>query len=110
MNPSLTRPAFPTGFLLLLGSFCIYTITLSRGYPGYEGETIAQARSLLHGTRMEGRAGLLDVIFYTPFVALDDFIRGHAILPFYQGLMPNFALSFFMSLTVGLVFLSAREI
>lgn len=59
---------------------------------------------------MEGRAGLLDVAFYIPFVFVDEAIRSAGVLPSYQGLIPNFALTWFMALTAVFVFLAAREI
>lgn len=112
MNPSLLARSRPAAALtLLLGCLCLYSVTLTQNHLGYEGETIAQARGFLAGAdKIEGRAGLLDVAFYLPFVAVEEALRSRGILPSIQNTVANFALPFEMALVALLVFLVAAEL
>ena len=101
-SPVADRPNFSTVLILSLCCFCIYCVTLTESHLGYEGETIAQARSFLFGEgSAEGRAGLLAVAFYIPFVAADDFCWRFDLFQSFQGFLPNFALPLLMALTVA---------
>ena len=105
------RPKFLTALLLFLGCFCLYSVTMTNSRLGYEAETIKQAQGFIHGiAKIEGKAGLLDIAFYVPFVFVDNWIRETGIFWSFHGLVPNFALPFEMALTVALVFLTAVEI
>ena len=109
-SPVADRPRLPTILILSLCCFCIYCVTLTESKLGYEGETIGQAKGFLFGEdSVEGRAGLLAVAFYIPFVAADEFCRRFDLFQSFHGLLPNFALPLLMTMTVALLFLAVLE-
>jgi hypothetical protein len=113
---SLLRRRLPAGVLLFALALSVYALTLTESHLGYEGETIAQARGAwkrLTGasqTQVFGRAGLLDVAFYLPFVAVDEWIQARGAFVSFHNFTPNFALPLVMALAALVVYVTSREL
>lgn len=96
--------------LIFLACLCTYGFTLGPGRPGYEAETIEQARSVLRGEAPVGRAGLLDVAFYLPFAAVSEAFASRDLLPAFRETIVQFAMPLEVALCAALFLLVAWEV
>ncbi|GEM_PF-2820464 len=109
--PASAARVFAGSALLFLTACSLYCLTLTENDLGYEAETQRQARSFLNRERpIHGRAGLLDVVLYVPFVALDQYCSRRGWFPSFEGFTSNFALPFQSALIALIVFWTAIEV